>query len=480
MKSWKILILIILLILIQRTKVEFLRESDCEIATVEDCIRNSNDIDNSIEYAKFSSVCRDKCKTLLEEEKKDLYGETPQNRHRLCETRIITNKNLCLRNPRSSKINASNEKKSLMYRDKYCKKTCSDWFDKQIDMLSLSEGKYDANKIKIVHFKPKIPSGMHKYYENLMVSDDIHEFLRIAQNYLYKLTGNVFNIESTNGKYEIITLHSEKSPGFFYGEFSDTQGALPDSLKLRIHDTFINELGGNYKTPEIKQNNYDPNAIYVFFIEGINNHMYTNTTCGYAELIGPNSVENVNDKFTNIYKHSLDRTPKGALFVHMFLKGLDGKCSFEHNYKKDEISYLHHVFLHEVFHAMGISRPLFKCTDIDSEGNFVYNKECKISSRSPEHNEDSRYHLMYSDATGKGSWLASFKPDAIVLDPKYKKLLEITTEEYAKLSKENPVVSNDGKFEEIPEYKTYNCTSEPNKASIHPRCYFRSAQETEK
>lgn len=474
-------------------KPEFLTSADCKNATVEDCIKNANDIDNSIDFAKFSSVCKNTCIDLLKKEKEELYGKSPKNNPRyarMCPTRVITNKNLCLRNPRSTKINASTEARSLMYRDKYCPETCADWFDEQIDVLEAKEEKYTTRAVKIVHFKPKTPPGMDRYYANLMNETQLNDFLKIGQQYLHKLTGKVLNINKNNGKYEIITIKSDKDPGLFYGEFTDIKGALSDSLKTSIHNYFINELGGNYKQPNVKIGNYDPNAIYVFFIEGVNNHMYTNSTCGYAELIGGNSVENVNDKFQNIYRHPLDRNPQGALFVHIFLKGLNEKCSIGNNYKNDSISYLHHVFLHEAFHAMGIVRPLFQCTNIDDSGKLVYDEKCAEkmkSAKSPEHigtstgGTSQRYHLMYSDATGHGSWLAAMRPSQVTLSDKYEALLSMDDSEYANIATDDAVVSVNGKYEPIPEYSKFDCTTEPNgNASNHPRCYFRNADVDEK
>jgi hypothetical protein len=243
-----------------------------------------------------------------------LYGENPKNNSRLarlCPTKVITNNNLCLRNPRSAKINASTESKSIMWKDKYCPETCANWFDEQIDILKTNEEKYTTKQLKIVHFNPRIPPGMDRYYANLMKGSDLNKFLKIAQRYVRKMTGKVLNIEKNlNGDYNIINIQSEKDPGLFYGEFTDIKGALSDSF----HNYFINELGGNYKRPEVIIGDYDPNAIYVFFIEGANNHMYTNSTCGYAELIGGNSVENVNNKFQNIYRHS----SRSAVCTHIF------------------------------------------------------------------------------------------------------------------------------------------------------------------
>lgn len=485
-----LLILVILYLIIKELnikpqKAEFLKSSDCSKATVEDCIKNSNDVDNSIDFSKFSSVCKTKCTELLKNEKESLYGADAKNHPRYgryC-PKIITNMNYCLRNPRSSKINSSKEADTLKKRDRYCKGTCSDWYDEQIKILETDETEYESKFVKIVHFKPTPPSGMTRYYENLMTKDELQNFIEISQDYMKKLVGKELNIEKdSNGNYEVIEITSNKNPGLFYGEFTNISGALSDSLKLSIHNYFINELGGNYKRPEVKMGNYDPNGLYIFFIEGVNNHMYTNSTCGYAELIGENSIENVNDKFQNIYRHPLDRNPQGALFVHMFLKGRNGECSNKFNYKKDEMSYLHHVFLHETLHAMGVTRPTFKCTNVDESGNYTYDSTCETDmkkSKSPEHTghvhggTSQRYNLMYSDATGYGSWLASIKPNEITMNEKYKNLFSMSNDEFKKVSKENAFVMNGNTKLDLPEYNVYSCNTSPgNNASIHPRCYF--------
>lgn len=373
MKHASMALLVFLVILVMYKKPE-LAMSTCEELGLRNCIPNLYGFNNAETIKHMKQNCSEFCiqaignaMQTLPNTQKDVW------KSRLCNKVSV---GMCALG-NESLVDDVNSQYSSDESRAQCGKTCGDKLQSYMNMYDpLPE--LDPNtykKVKIVYARPAVNSinADNKMYlfDKDTYKQDVQKFVQTCNEWVKNKLGKNIRLHD-----EVSYLTEYDVGPFGPWVFDDTDllglldpagqstTTLAQSQRLELNKAIVIGLGGDTAHLSKPQGKYNPNDIYIVLYDG-GRHSKFVKSCGFVNVPNPDLIV-TNDSLGDFYKPPGARGLPGATMAYVLLQGQFYKSNkntdCQNNFSNTQtFQYLHYVFVHELFHALGLVRPQYMC-----------------------------------------------------------------------------------------------------------------------